>query len=119
MRKSRIKLNEINNEIIETLIKEPVDLLRHLESVTVLVPKWTTVILIGQNSTKLNLDVMFFEDVKDFFLRYAKTILRKSDEVNLYCFIIKGNYWTTFDPPTLIGDHLKTRLRPNQKYNDT
>jgi hypothetical protein len=111
MRKSRIKLNEIDISILGIIDKEPIEVFQHLESLSIKLPPWATIILLCQQPVKRNLDIMFFEDVQDFFIRYAKTVIRKSPEIDLFCYTNKGNGWTVFEPPTLIGPNLTTNLR--------
>ena len=118
MRKSRVKLTEIDPTIIQSIAKEPIEIFNQLVPLAITMPSWTNIVFFCQDPSKSNLDIMFFEDVQDFFVRYAKMVIRRPAEVNLFCFINKGKGWQSFDPPTLIGANLETRLRPTKASDD-
>ncbi len=112
MRKSRIKLNEIDPTLLQAISSDPIQLIFNLESLEVAIPKWAILLLVGFNEDLRQLDLMFFEETQDFFLRYAKQAIRRSDQITLHSFMNKEAGWKVFDPPTLIGSNLQTRLRP-------
>lgn len=118
MRKSRIKLYEVDLELLEVITIDPNELIFELDLLEIIIPQWATLMLVGCNLELQCLDFMIFEETQDFFLRYAKQAIENPEDVSFYSFIEKETGWELFGPPTLIGENLHTRLRSNQIINE-
>jgi len=113
MRKSRIKFNDVDEEVLEAIAKNPDSFFNDLEELSIKVPSWSKLLLVVLSVKKKAMEVDFFEEVKEFFLSYTKKVLRyTSTDLNFICFSREQtNDWKLFIPPTLIGTNLKTKLR--------
>lgn len=112
MRKSRIKLMEINEELFNSIASDMSGLGGHLKSLNIKSPEWSKILLFSLKGEDLSVEVVFYEDAKDFFLFYTKKIIKQSDDNVIGCFDrVKDGDWKEFAPPTLIGINLKTKLR--------
>lgn len=112
MRKSKIKFTELSEKILDGLSAQPDKFFVSLTELDVKVPEWSKLILVALFSKKKVMEVIFFEEAKEFFLSYTKKVLRFSGNVTCLCFSREqGPEWKLFTPPTLIGTNLKTKLR--------
>lgn len=117
MRKSRIKLTEVELKLLVTVEEDQNKLFKVLEELAVQVPTWSKLILVVLKVHKLTLDVSYFEDARDFFLSYTKKALRNTDPDVKYLTLSReaSDDWKPFVPPTLIGTNLKTKLRKKRE----
>jgi hypothetical protein len=114
MRKSKIKINNVDGAFFATLAAEPSQAIARLESISVSLPEWAKLVLFALRADRQSVEVAFFEDARDFFLAYTKKVLRRPDDQQppeFLCVSREGADWRNFVPPTLIGTNLKTRLR--------
>ena len=111
MRKSRTIITNIDKEIYNRLTSNPDQIVASLETLEVPIPSWTTTLLACLSTFKQNLDVALFEDSKDFMLWYSKILLLKGDNIKAVPFNRDMANWILFEPPTLIGVSLRTKLR--------
>lgn len=115
MRKSRIKLSEINEEIFEAIVNDPPKFFDNLDTLTITIPKWATIAFLFIRIDKMAVELTFYEDAKDFFLYYTKRIVKRQGDYKVACFSREESEdWRGFIPPTLIGVNLKTKLRENR-----
>jgi hypothetical protein len=112
MRKSRIKLTEVKEDIFDFVIDSPVKFFSHLDSLRIEIPEWSKVLFLSFKESDLSIEVTFYEDAKDFFLLYTKRIIKRKKYTTFSCFSREeSSDWKQFTPPTLIGVNLKTKLR--------
>lgn len=113
MRKGRFVLNDVDPAIYEQGKKDGSLIFNHFESQELAIPTWATTIFIYVRLDQPKIDISFFEDVKDFFLWYSKVLIAIAGKITNYCFQYDDTLkeWRPFDPPTLIGVNLRTKLR--------
>ena len=112
MRKSKIKFSELSDKILEVLAAQPDKFFLSLEELAIKVPEWSKLILVALLPNKKSMEVVFFEEAKEFFLSYTKKVLRHPTTITCLCFSREQSpEFRLFIPPTLIGTNLKTRLR--------
>lgn len=110
MRKSRIKIADIDDRIVVDVEEDPDKFFSNLKNLSVSVPSWAKLTLVVLH--KPALEISFFEDAKTFFLCYTKKVLRNKNPGSiLVCFAYENKEWRSFVPPTLIGTNLKTKVR--------
>lgn len=112
MKKSKIKFTELSEKVLDVLVVQPDKFFITLTELDVKVPEWARLILVALFPKKKTMEVIFFEEAKEFFLSYTKKVLRFSDSISCLCFSREQSpEWKLFTPPTLIGTNLKTKLR--------
>ncbi len=112
VRKSRIKFTEVEESLLELILDSPEKFLENLEELSIKIPSWSKLLLLVLAYEKQIMEVLFFEDTKDFFFSYTKKILRYSkSDLTFICYNREEDNWRLFIPPTLIGPNLKTQLR--------
>jgi hypothetical protein len=111
MRKSKIKVGNIDESLFLSFMGEPVRALDKLDTLSITLPEWAKLVLLTLRNENFSLEAAFYEDAKDFFLSYTKRLLKANNPPDFICFSQEQNGWKHFVPPTLIGTNLKTKLR--------
>jgi len=114
MRKSRVRITDINEGIFEELARDQTKFFDNLDILSINVPKWAAVAFIFMRLDRKSIELTFYEDAKDFFMYYTKRLVRRQGDYRVACFSREESEdWRPFIPPTLIGVNLKTKLRSN------
>src|SRR5581483_11403984 len=112
MRKSRIKLGDVEEKIFTSIQNSPNTFFDYTERLAVNIPAWAKIIFILLAEENGSVEIQFFEDAKDFFMSYTKKSLKSKVEYFYICFSREDTEsWVGFKPPTLIGPNLTTKMR--------
>jgi hypothetical protein len=114
MRKSKIKIGNVEESFFTSLASDPAKAIEKLDSLSITLPEWARLILLATRPERQMIEASFFEDARDFFLVYTKKVLRNSSgqAPDFICFSQEEDgSWKHFVPPTLIGTNLRTKLR--------
>jgi hypothetical protein len=110
MRKNRFVLSGTEKTLYTSIVSTPLSFFQSLEQIGTAIPSWCAVILLAARP-EFKLDISYFENAADFFLWYSKISLSREEMERVAAFIQEKNNWVVFDPPTLIGVDLRTKLR--------
>lgn len=106
-------MKSISDAVYERLAESPLAILDIMgeAEVDVPMPSWAK-LLFAFCRDGGSLDVSFFEDATDFFLWYAKVLVRRKDDMVTASLQQEvSGHWQVFAPPTLVGVNIRTRLR--------
>lgn len=112
MRKCRFLIKDLTEEEILPFLDD--DIFVFLEENGVESPFWSIILFIYVRRTLSGnwvVSASFFEEYEDFIDWYNRVLASFYEDFQTFSFAKKDESWIPFPPPTIIGNHLETRLR--------
>ncbi len=118
MKRRRVQINDIPDDVHTTLLDSPHRILNLLIELNVEIPGKASYILVCLKLTTPKMDVRFYQAQEDFLLDYTKCLLKNRSDWEFHTFRFEEGFeeWEMFLPPPVVGLGLRTKLRPGATF---